>query len=373
MPTGFVALCLFYAAYFAGMGILLPYFPLYLAARDFDSVEVGLLVGAIALAKVVAPPLVGRALDRAGEGRRFVVASMLAACLCMLLLAEGEGFAAVFTLVLIFGLLWAAALPLADGLSVAVSEAALADYGRLRVWGSIGFVLATLAGGALLSGPRIFWLPQALAVLLLVTGLAARHFPAPPPRDTPPGGCAGRRKAWYALLAVSFVMQASHGAYYGFYSLHLRTLGYPGWQIGAFWTLGVAAEIVLMWMCARSLARAAPAKMLGACLLLAALRWLGIGSSSGGWALAAWQLLHAASFAAFHVNAVTWVRRLAPVGRQVSAQGWYSAAGFGLGTGVGVAASGWLVEQAGFAAAFYACAGVALAGLPIARCLPRAP
>lgn len=372
MPAALAAICLFYAAYFAGMGLMLPYFPLYLAARDFDAVQVGLLVGALSLAKVVAPPLAGLALDRKGGGRRFVAASMLAAALCMLVLPAAGTFAAVLLFVAIFGLLWAAALPAADGLSVAVSEAALADYGRLRVWGSIGFVVATLGGGVLLADVRVYWLPAAMAVLLFATSMSALRFPAPPPPDRRPSG-AGKRGAWFALLATSFIMQASHGAYYGFYSLHLSALGFAGWQIGAFWTLGVVAEIVLMWGWSRPFAQAAPAWVLGGCLLLASLRWLGIGLSQAWWALACWQLLHAASFAAFHINAVTWVRRLAPAGRQVSAQGWYSASGFGLGTSVGVMACGWIIDQAGFTSAFYACAVIALAGLLPALRLPKKP
>jgi len=166
-------------------------------------------------------------------------------------------------------------------------------------------------------------------------------------------------------------MQASHGAYYGFYSLYLVELGFQGWQIGAFWVLGVAAEIVLMWTCSRYLQNAAPARVLGVCLVLAALRWLGIGMAQYWLWLVLLQLLHAATFAAFHISAVTWVRRLAPASRHAAAQGWYSACGFGMGTTVGIMACGWISEQSGYTAAFFACSAVAMLGLLSSACLPK--
>jgi len=264
-------------------------------------------------------------------------------------------------------------LALSVGLSVAVSEAALVDYGRLRVWGSVGFVAASLAGGIWLAGPDQSQFPYWLAGLLFVTALAAMGFPPNVMRQcTPASGEQRISSAFVLLLVVSFVMQASHGAYYGFYSLYLLQSGYEGWTIGAFWVLGVAAEIVLMWKWSRPVAKSPPAFLLSVCLALAAVRWLGIGISQAWWALVVLQLLHAASFAAFHINAITWVRRLAPPHRQASAQGWYSASGFGLGTALGIMACGWISTQVDYPPAFLACAGIALLGIPVALRLPRA-
>ena len=368
------AIGLFYAAYFAAMGVILPFFPVWLAGRGLDVAQVGLFTGLLSVAKVLAPPLAGRALDRARRVSGFIVAAGLAAAGLALAMPWADAPWMLALTVLAFGCLWAVVLPLTDGLSVAVSEAALAEYGRLRVWGSVGFVAASLAGGVWLADGRAAALPWWLAALLLVTALAALGFPERGARLETAGEPRTAYAASFAgLLVASFLMQASHGAYYGFYSLYLLDLGWDGWMVGSFWVLGVLAEIVLMWGWSRPVAAAAPARMLSLCLALAALRWTGIGLARSVWALALLQLLHAASFAAFHINAITWVRRYAPEARQVSAQGWYAAAGFGAGAALGVMACGQAVRAWGFSWAFLACAGVALAGIPVAMRLRAAP
>ncbi len=361
---------LFYASYFATMGIVLPFFPVYLAGRGMDAETIGLFTGLLAISRVLAPPVAGHALDHSTDTSRFILVASLAAAMLALSLPWLEPGVALALAVLAFGCFWAVVLPLADGLSVAISEAALVDYGRLRVWGSIGFVVASLAGGIWLVGENRFHLPYWLAATSLVTALAARGFPVNTLQQNQVLPHAKRFSSSFALLLfVSFLMQVSHGAYYGFYSLYLLKAGYTGWMIGGLWVLGAAAEIVLMWKWSRPVSEAAPALVLSTCLFLASVRWLGIGLTQVWWLLALLQLLHAASFAAFHINAVTWVGRLSPHGRQASAQSWYSASGFGLGTALGIVACGWISSQSGisgFQMAFVACAAVALSGVPVA-------
>jgi len=362
----------FYAAYFAAMGLILPFFPVYLEGRGLDVTMIGVMTGLLAAAKVIAPPGIGYLLDRKPHRwvQRFIIAASLLASVAALTIGLSDHLLVMGLLVLLFGIFWAAILPLTDGLSVSVSEAALADYGRLRVWGSIGFILASLAGGAFLVGPAMASLPVVLSVLMLVTAAAAGGFPRMEKKERVEGDDAPFSAALYRLLGVSFVMQVSHGAYYGFFSLYLAAAGYSGWQIGVYWVLGVLAEIVLMWRWSRPLQQVAPSTIFVVCLLLAAVRWLGTGLTTDPVLTALLQCLHAASFAAFHVAAIAWVKRLSPEHRHTSAQGWYSAAGFGLGSTVGIMGCGLIAESWGYPVAFYVCAVVALLGIPLARSLP---
>ncbi len=368
------AIRLFYAAYFAAMGLILPFFPVYLDGRGLDVVTIGFMTGLLAVAKVIAPPWVGVLADRrsAGHSRPFIVLAAVGAALFSIAMPYLQEVWLLALVVLAFGVLWSAILPLTDGLSVTISEAALADYGRLRVWGSVGFVAASLAGGAWLADGHMGQFPIWLFGLMLLLALAAIRFPdhrllITEHKDQEEA--FGR--SFILLLVVSFLMQVSHGAYYGFFSLYLVEIGYQGWQVGAFWVLGVVAEMVLMWGWSKPLQRAAPAWVLSVSLLLAAVRWLGIGSTEAWYGLIFWQLLHAASFASFHLSAIAWVKRLAPVGRHATAQGWYSASGFGLGSTVGIMGCGVIVASGGYSSAFFICAIIAFVGMLLAWKLPR--
>ncbi|MDQ6950170.1 MAG: MFS transporter [Mariprofundales bacterium] len=366
---------LYYGAYFAAMGLILPFFPLWLQQQGLNLATIGIMTGLLAAGKIIAPPIAGWLADH-GEGKRLIrmisMSSMLAALLALLwpwipfptLLAAA---------ILLFSLLWASSLPLADQLALSISESGHRSYGRLRAFGSLGFVVASSIGGWVFRGANITTLPWWIAAMMLVTAIAGRGFPQtnlPPhqPHHTnnqPPAGAFGR------LITTGFLMQASHGAYYGFFSLYLLQLGYSSWHIGIYWVIGVLAEVVLMWLASDWLHASDPRKVLTVCLLLAAVRWVGIGAVSSWWGLGLLQLLHAASFAAFHITALVWVQRWAPRNRAASAQGWFSATGFGLGSTVGIMGCGWLVKPAGYHAIWWLCAALALAAIPFVLGLPK--
>jgi len=358
---------LFYAAYFAAMGLILPYFPVYLTDLGLSTVWVGIFVGALTATKVIAPPLAGLLLEhRNTNTRKFLLLTSALATFFAASLMLDTSLGVMLSFVIIFGLFWAAILPLTDGLSLVVSEISIMSYGRLRVWGSVGFVLASFAGGIFLVGQSIYYFPWALTALLLLTTLAAIGFPNLATfgeHNNPASTHKPNLNALMWLFFISFCMQASHGAYYGFFSLYMLEAGYSGTEIGAFWMLGVIAEIVLMWYWSKSIQHTSPVRIFAVCLGLAALRWFGLAISTDAVAIIMLQLLHAASFAAFHLSAVAWVRRLAKPNKQTSAQGWYSSLGFGLGSTLGIMLCGYIVELRGFEAAFLACTFMALLGL----------
>ncbi len=367
----------YYAFYFAAMGVILPFFPLWLQQRDLSVGMIGVVSGLLAAGKVVAPPLAGWLADCHPPGGLcgMMVVALSASAVVALSWWCPWGSWALGLSVLLFGMLWAATLPLADQLSIAVSEMALGSYGRLRAFGSIGFMVASLAGGFLLVGEeRIILLPPLVAVLLFFAAACGGAFPSPQQHASlePCAISEGAPKLLRVLIIAGFLMQFSHGAYYGFFSLHLDLLGYTRWQIGAFWMIGVLAEVILMWRWSDRLHAVAPWRVLALCLLLAAVRWIATASVTQWWSIALLQLLHAASYAAFHITALVWVQRWAPTGRVAAAQGWFSAASFGLGASLGMMACGWVIAAASFTAAWWFCALVALLALLVLRPLRHA-
>jgi len=361
-----ISIRLFYAAYFAAMGLILPYFPVYLTDLGLTTVWVGIFVGALAATKVIAPPLAGLLLEYRNTNTRtfLLLTASLATAASAMLIAPWD-MLTMLGIVILFGFFWSAILPLTDGLSLVVSEISIMSYGRLRVWGSVGFVVASFLGGLYLLGDSITLFPWILAGLLILTTLAATGFPdlSGMSEQSQQASAEPNQKAFIWLLFIGFCMQASHGAYYGFFSLYMIDAGYSGGEIGFFWILGVLAEIILMWFFSKRIQKASPIWILGVCLMLASLRWFGLALTTHIFAVIALQLLHAASFAAFHLSAVAWVRKFAQPHRQTSAQGWYSSIGFGLGSTLGIMLCGVIVEKQGYATAFYACTLIALLGL----------
>jgi len=363
----------YYAAYFAAMGLIIPFFPLWLQHQQVGVVMIGMLTGLLAAGKIVAPPMAGWLADRHPPGglrMMIVVALSLAAIFALAWLVIAPLWLLALA-ILLFGMLWAATLPLADQLSIAVSEAQQGSYGRLRAFGSMGFVLTSFGGGFLLVGDGVALLPWWIALLVLLAAVSGLGFPAHPVQHTlARSKHSPNRRLLRALIVVGLLMQMSHGAYYGFFSIYLDGLGYSSWQIGIYWVIGVLAEVVLMWRLSDRLHAASPKWVLSICLVLAAVRWIGTASVEQWWLIALLQLLHAASYAAFHITALVWVQRWSQPEQSAAAQGWFSSAGFGVGTSLGVMGCGWVINQAGFTTAWWLCAAIALSALWMVRIMP---
>jgi len=351
----------FYFAYFAAMGLLLPFFPLWLQGRGLSEGAIGAVLALLAVAKVLAPPVFGTWLD----GQRACASSIIAAASALAALCVlgwpwlSSSFGALAAGVFAFGALWAAILPAVDHLAFAAHEGGRLDYARLRLWGSLGFVAASIGAGIWFSRAGIDALPALVAAMLAACALASWVLPVPKQGLGPASG-ALPRNGLAPLLLLGFLMQASHGAYYGFFSLRLAKAGWSSAAIGAWWVLGVLAEIALMALWGARIQRLPVRNVFAACFALAALRWAGLALSADAVWLVPLQLLHAASFAAFHLAGIAAVQRTAS---GAGAQGWYSAAGFGRGVTLGTAASGAIAQRFGLEAAFAAASAIALLGL----------
>ncbi len=239
------------------------------------------------------------------------------------------------------------------------------DYGRIRVWGSAGFVVAAGALGWMIDSIALrsmLWVMIGCAAVAALS-CSLRPRPAPAPRARR-GGLREvlRRPGVAAFYVATLLMQASHGAYYTFYSIHMAAQGHAGRVIGALWGLGVAAEMVVMVVFTRLMRSTRPSRLLLLCFLLAAARWLAFALSASLWVALPAQILHAFTFGAFHMAAVMATRRIFPGELRASGQAVYSGVTYGLGNVAGAVTSGILYERTGPFALFALSAVIALAG-----------
>jgi len=367
----------FYAAMFGHLGIVLPFLAPWLQGRGLGALGIGLLMAVPPMFKVVAPWLWGHWADRGGRrGPLLVVACFLSAAALTAMTVSGPLWLLCLFMA-IYGFCRAPILPYIEATVLEQSESRNFAYGPVRLWGSISFMVVSSLFGALRGVVTDARGLQFGAVLLGLCGLLALWAPVkstePASSTIPPepGAPRARDAGLFRIIATCALMQVSHGAYYTFYSIHLDRLGYSSTAIGALWALGVLCEVLLLTRADRLLHRFGPHAMMQACLVLAAARWLLIGMVDSPLPLVVGQVLHAATYAGFHVAAIREVYRMFGKRRRAMGQAVYSGMTFGLGMVVGSLLAGWIAGWAGLPTAFTASAAVALVALPVLGKTPR--
>lgn len=350
-PLPYWRLSAFYFFYFAILGVYVPYWPLYLSHLGFSPQEIGFLVAIPMATKMIGPNLWGWLADRLHCHLLAVRVGSIVAAIGFAPLLYLDGFWGIALALVFSTFFWNAALPQQEVITLEhLSRIGAVDgegYGRIRLWGSVGFIVTVIGIAPIVSAYGIaIIVPICLALYVCMAGSA---FVTPPTSIATSGPSSTslwqviRSPYVVAILLACFFIQVSHGAYYGFFSLHLQTHGYSETLIGLIWALGVIAEVgVFLWMDA--LFRRFTLRQL---LLVSAL------ATAGRWQIAAWlvdsswilipsQLLHLATFGIYHAVAIQLVRRSFPRVLQGQGQALYSSVSFGLGGAVGAWISGQL-------------------------------
>jgi PPP family 3-phenylpropionic acid transporter len=375
-----VRLGAFYAAVFLVVGIQLPFWPVWLAGRGLEPQQIAFVFAAAIWAKVIATPALGALADRFGRSRAVMVALAAVAMVGYAALWPAVGFWPILALNLLAGVAQSALMPLGDSITLAAVRSDGLDYGRVRVWGSVSFILAAVASGWALAyaPPAMLVGNEVLLLVLLASAVLFFACLAIPPGAAPRGGrsrwaalagFAGDRRFWLFVVSAA-ALQASHQLYYGFGTLYWRELGFSDGVIGALWAEGVVAEIVLFWFSRQLVARLGPLGLMALGGVAGILRWSLIGILPGLGAAALLQLLHAGTFGASHLGAMHFMARSVPPHAAASAQSLYAALSAGLGSGLVMLAAGWLYTAYG-GQAYPFMALLSAAGLAGILCLAR--
>lgn len=369
--TAALRLSLFYAAFFFASGVQMPFWPVWLASRGLGPAEIGALLAIGQWVRVAANPLVGMLADRAGDRRRVMVLLGVTGVAGYLLCLPARGFAALILPSAITAAAASAILPLVD--SLALASASRLDYGRVRLWGTIAFILATLMGGGMLQGRS----PDIVLYLLLATAVALAASCSALPR-TAIARPSRRAPFWRLLLdrgyllflAAATLIQSSHAVYYAFGTLYWQRLGYADATIAWLWAEGAIAEVVLFYFGAPLVRRIGPHGLMVLGGAGAVLRWGATAVATSLPALVLLQPLHALSFAAAHLGAMHFVARAVPPERAATAQSLYAAIVNGVGLGVVALGAGALYAAVG-GRAYLAMAVMGGAGAVLAARLAR--
>jgi PPP family 3-phenylpropionic acid transporter len=369
-----VRLSLFYAAIFLVAGVSMPWFPVYLQSRGLSPDEIGLLLAVGFWIKPVANPIGSRWADVTGERRRPLIVFLVGAGAAYALFSLGDGFAAFFVIAVLASCFNSPILPLGDNLTMTAAAERDLDYGRMRLWGSVTFILAVYGAGWLLEGSApwvILWLMVGgyWMTALVAAGLPDIRFARPERRWRNPFALLGL-PVFLLFLCATGLNSAAHAVLYGFGSIHWRAVGLDDTQIGILWAIGVIAEIVLFWFARGVIARLGPLRLMLLGCASGILRWTLTAGATGFAELALLQVLHALTFGAAHLGAMHFIQRAAPEGMSATAQGLFSAFGMGLFMGFGSVAAGFLYEDLA-GGAYYVMTAVSLASTLAAILLIR--
>lgn len=381
--SGFaVRLSLFYAAIFLLVGCHLPYFPVWLDWRGLTPDQIGIVLASPLAIRIFSTPGISFFADRLGNRRFVLILLAWGALASFSLLLAARGFWAILAIAMLASLFWTSVMPVTEAVAMDGVRRAGADYGRMRIWGSLSFIAMSFGGGLALErwGPAAaLWLLIAAAACMV---LAAHVLPRPAGRGrlksltSPPR--IRLRDAWALLRSPLFLLfllatgaaQSTHAVYYAFGTIHWESRGIPPAVIGMLWSVGVIAEILLFLFARRVVARAEPVSLLVLAAAASVVRWAVTALSPPLWLLFPVQALHGLTFGAAHLAAVHFISAEAPENAAGTAQGMFAASTAGIFMGGGIAAAGPLYGALG-AYAYMAMACVALVSLAATLALKR--
>lgn len=380
-PAFALRLALFYAAIFFLVGSYLPFFPVWLAWRGLDPVEISIVVSAPLIVRVACTPAISFLTDRVGDRRSMLVLLTWGSLAAFLMLTLASTFWQILAVVLLHAVFWTTVMPLTEATAMTgVRERGL-DYGRMRLWGSLTFILASvLAGWAVAkSGPQ-----AALVVLLTACVLLAAASLILPRSEREPGRTSAalnaiklrdalalvRSPVFLVFLFATSATQGAHALYYAFGTLHWQSLGIGSEVIGLLWSIGVVFEIALFAVSRAVVAILGPTRLILIAAIASALRWSVTALDPPLGVLFAVQSLHALTFGAAHLGAVHFISEAVPEPLSATAQGLYAAIAAGLAMGGLLLASGPLYAAFG-AHAFFVMGGFGVAATVAALVLAR--
>ena len=352
------------ASYFAHIGFFNPYLPLWLKESGYGLLAISVLTSLQSLTRLIAPYGWGWLSDHTGERVRLLRFCATAALLISAALWLNLGFAALALVLLLMFLNTSAMMPMSEAvLTQLVTQDGRLDpkrYGRVRLWGSLGFLVTVFAAGAWFEhfGLQDFpaWTLATLALVVLsvwqlpdIKDTLHHEMPAPML-----GVLLQPRVLWF--FAALFFHVLSHMAIYVFFSLYLDELGYSKTMIGALWAVSVVVEIAWFFTQSRWLAALKPAQWLVLCALAMACRM----TLTAWWAdvllaLVVAQALHAVTFATHHTVCIAWLSEHFPGRLRGRGQALYASLGYGIPGVLGALAGGAISEVWGLSAV-YECA-----------------
>ena len=344
----------YYAAIFLAVGIHLPFWPAWLEFSGLSASEISLILSFGVWIRAFANPFVAHFADRSGAHKKVIIISAGGGVITYALFGIADGFWMLFAVNIAASAMFMALIPLGENLASRASVEHGFDYGRVRLWGSITFILAAYAGGWAvkeIGDAAILWMIVAAMIAAFIAGFGLPERPAMKAATTTrvrfPAFTLMRQKNFLIFLAAVSLLQSSHAVLYVFGTIHWRAAGISDDVIGALWAEGVIAEIILFAFSGAVVARINPIRLMWIAAGAGIVRWATLAGTTDVTVLFATQWLHGLTFGAAHLAAMHHMLRTVPENMSASAQSLYSGFAIGLIMGLMMLVTGWLYERHG--------------------------
>ncbi len=368
----------FYFFYYSIVGTFMPYWNLYLQDQGFNYQEIGVLSSIAIVTRFFAPLVWGWIADKSGRRMLLVrIATWMESCIWLAIFIVPNTFQSVALLMLIFSFFQNAILAQFEGVTLFwLGDQKAKLYGKIRKWGSVGFIVGVFTIGAILEIVHISMLP---ILLLIIASLAfIWSFTIREPDSAPtsqkhlePLLPVLKRPTVAAFFAIEFILLFSHARFYSFYSNFLKSLNFSTTEIGFLWAMGVFAEIFMFSIASKIFQRFSWRSLVIVCLLVTSIRWMLVAVFSHyfiGQLFA--QCLHAFSFGLFHLIAMRVIFQNFSAGQQGRGQALYSTM-WGLGVAFGSVLAGHFWKTFSGELIFMCASVVVLLGLCFVKWLPK--
>ena len=342
----------FYFFYYSIVGTFMPYWSLYLQNQGFSFSEIGLLSSIAIITRFFAPFIWGWIADKSGKRMLLVrLATWMEAVIWLLIFIIPNNFQSVALLMLIFSFFQNAILAQFEGVTLFwLGERRAELYGKVRKWGSVGFIVGVFSIGALLEIVTISMLPIMLLCIAFTAFLWSftihepKHAPQAQKKLEPLLPILKRPIVW-AFFSIEFVMLFAQAPFYSFYSNYLKQAGFSTTEIGFLWSVGVIAEIMMFAYATFFLKHFSWRILVSLCLLMTGIRFVLVGTFPESFLMQFLsQTLHAFSFGLFHVLAMRIIFQNFSLGQQGRGQALYSTM-WGLGVASGSILAGHYWQQ----------------------------
>lgn len=348
----------------------MPYWALYLQSEGFSPVDIGILMSVFQVSRIFAPNFWGWLADHTAKRTVWIQLNTVLGVLGFIAVFWAQGFWPMLLIMGALSLFTSSTMPLSESLTLAHLANTKGHYSRIRMWGSVGFIVASLTLGYLIDWAGISSLLWAIlivqVVLFLLTFTLSEVNVAPHHTDSVSVWNIIKQPAVIALLVGCAFMVTAHGVLYNFYSIYLAEHGYSKTMIGLLWSVGVVCEIVVFMLMPKIMGKLSLKDILLISLALAVLRFAMISVAVDSlFLLLIAQSLHAATFGSFHAASVEVVAQFFNGRHQAKGQAIYNSVTYGLGGAIGGIAGGYALQYWGGQTTFLLAAAFPLMGFAV--------